>query len=167
VLTATGTSTTTSTATVSATATSTSVIAEPRPDGAVMADAGTSDTAGARDGLLIDSLLSAADAWTATTGTDASTGLNLSDGGLGLVDALVANAPDAKIPASDGGQLGAVDGSGYIAGAAGKSGSSGCGCAVGGHDAATAWGLPMVVLGLLAFWRGLRPRSRGRRTGQG
>jgi MYXO-CTERM domain-containing protein len=163
----TGTSTATSTSTVSATATSTSVIAEPRPDGAVMADAGTSDTAGARDSLPIDSLLNAADAWTATPGTDASTGLNIPDGGLGLVDALVTNTLDAKMPASDGRRSGAVDGSGSDAGAAGKSGASGCGCAVGGRDAGAVWGLPMMVLGLLAFWRGSRPRNRGRRTGQG
>jgi MYXO-CTERM domain-containing protein len=163
----TGTATATSTSTVSATSTSTSVIADPRPDGAVMADAGTSDTAGARDGLPIDSLLSAADAWTATPGTDASTGLNIHDGGLELVDALVTNTLDAKMPASDGRRSGAVDGSGSEAGAAGKSGASGCGCAVGGRDAGAVWGLPMMVLGLLAFWRGSRPRNRGRRTGQG
>ena len=132
-----------------------------------MADAGTSDTASVNDGLPIDSLLSAAVAWTATMGTDASTGLNLPDGGLGLVDALVANTLDAKMPASDSGQLGAVDGSGYNAGAAGKNGSSGCGCAIGGHDEDTTWGLPMMVLGILAFWRGSRPRRQGRRTGQG
>jgi MYXO-CTERM domain-containing protein len=166
-LTMTGTATATSTSTASATSTSTSVVAEPRPDGAVMADAGTSDTAGARDALRIDSLLGAADAWTATPSADATSGLNLPDGGLGLVDALVVNSLDAKTPASDGGQSGVVDGSGYVAGAASKKGASGCGCSVGGHDAGTEWGLAMIVLGLFAFWRGSRSRNRGRRTGQG
>jgi len=121
----------------------------------------------ARDGLPIDSLLSAADAWTAKLGTDASTGSNLPDGGLGLADGLVANTLDAKTAAtSDGGRLGSADGSGHDAGANGKSGSSGCGCVVGGHDTGSTWGLPMMVLGLLAFWRDSRPRRRGPRTGR-
>jgi MYXO-CTERM domain-containing protein len=34
-----------------------------------------------------------------------------------------------------------------------KSRSPGCGCAVGGHDAKTVWGLLLIVLGLLTFWR--------------
>ena len=174
-LTRAGTGTATSTSTVSATATSTSVIAEPRPDGAVMvgadapilvADAGIPDTAGARDGLPIDSLLTAADAWTATPVADASTGLNLPDGGLGLADTLVANTLDAKVATSDGGRADVAAGSGYDANGGGKGSSSGCGCTVGGHDADAVWGLLLVFLGLLVFRRGSRPRRRGPCTGQ-
>jgi MYXO-CTERM domain-containing protein len=176
--TATGTitATQTSSSTTTSTATGTSVIAEPRPDGAPMfgadapillADAAISDVASARDGLTADSLLSTVDAWTATPGNDASTSSSVHDGGTGLADALVANTLDAKVAAPDGGRSGSVDGSGYDAGAGGKSGASGCGCAVGGHDASTSWGVPMMVLGFIAFWRGLRLRRRGRRTGQG
>jgi len=175
-LTTTGTATATSTSTVSSTATGTSVPAEPRPDGAPMvgadapifvADAASSDASGARDTLPIDSLLSTSDAWTAPPGPDTATGSTIHDGGIGLADALVAITVDAKMPVSDGGRSGTVDGSGYDAGAAGKSGASGCGCAVGGRDAGTAWGVPLMILGLLAFWRGSRLRRRGRRTGQG
>jgi MYXO-CTERM domain-containing protein len=133
----------------------------------LLADAAISDVASARDGLTADSLLSTVDAWTATPGNDASTSSSVHDGGTGLADALVANTLDAKVAAPDGGRSGSVDGSGYDAGAGGKSGASGCGCAVGGHDASTSWGVPMMVLGFIAFWRGLRLRRRGRRTGQG
>ncbi len=166
-LTRTDTGTATSTSTVSTTATGTSVIAEPRADGAVMvgadapvvvADAGTSDTVGARDGRLIDSLLSAADALAATPDTDASTGGNVPDGGLGSADALVGNALDAKVAASDSGRSGSVDGSRFDAGAAGKSGTSGCGCTVGGaviHS--RQWSI--ALLGLVLAWRLRRRRS--------
>jgi MYXO-CTERM domain-containing protein len=175
--TATGTATTTQTSssTTTSTATGTSVSPEPRPDGApvvgsdapiLMADAATSDATIARDGFSTDGLLGSADAWTAKLGIDASTGSNLFDGGLGLADASVAITSDAKVAASDGGRSGSADGSRYDAGDSGKSGSSGCGCAVGGHDACTAWGLPVMVLGLLAFWRGSRPRRREPRTWQ-
>jgi MYXO-CTERM domain-containing protein len=165
----------TATATSTSTATGTSVIAEPRPDGApvagddapiLMADAATSDATSARDGLTADGLLASSDAWTATLGTDASTGSNLLDGGLGLADALMANTTDAKVAAPDGSRSGSMDSSRYDAGAGGKSGASGCSCVVGGHDARPAWGFPMMVLGLLAFWRGSRPRRRGPRTWQ-
>lgn len=175
--TATATSTETGTATWTQTSSTTtltetgaSVIAEPRPDGApvvgsdapiLLADAATPDTGVARDGLPIDTLLSTGDAWTATSGTDATTGSTVHDGGIGLADALVANTADAKAAAPDGGRSGSVDGSGYEAGAGGKNGASGCGCAVGGHDTRTAWRLPLIVLGLLAFRRGSRPRRRG------
>jgi MYXO-CTERM domain-containing protein len=68
-----------------------------------------------------------------------------------------------------------VDGGGTVkdgsAGEAGtKTGSTaagGCGCTVGGHDARTAWGFPMIILGLLAFWRGSRPRRRRPGVGRG
>jgi MYXO-CTERM domain-containing protein len=130
----------------------------------LMADAGTSDAEVARDGLPTDSLPSTADVRTATSGTDASTGSTIPDGGLGLADALAVSTPDTKAATSDGGRSGSMDGSGYAAGAGGKSGASGCGCAVGGHDASTSRGVPMMILGLLGFWRGLRQRGRGRRT---
>ena len=124
----------------------------------VVADAGTSDTVGARDGRLIDSLLSAADALAATPDTDASTGGNVPDGGLGSADALVGNALDAKVAASDSGRSGSVDGSRFDAGAAGKSGTSGCGCTVGGaviHS--RQWSI--ALLGLVLAWRLRRRRS--------
>lgn len=171
-LTTTGTSTTTTTGT----ATSTSVSPEPRPDGSpafgadapiLMADAATpdvsttSDVASARDGLTADVLLGPADAWTAMPVHDAATGSNVPDGGLALADASAFVTSDAKVAASDG-RSATVDGSRYDAGAAGKSGASGCGCTVGGHDARTAWGLPLIVLGLATFWRS--SRSRRRRT---
>jgi len=175
-LTATGTSTTTTTST----ATGTSVGSEPRPDGSpvfgadapiLMADAAAtsdavtaSDMAGARDALTADVLLGPADAWTATPVHDAATGSNIPDGGLASADASAFVASDAKVAASDG-RLAAVDGSGYDAGAVNKRGSSGCGCAVGGHDARATWGLPLIVLGLLAFRRGSRPQMRGPRNG--
>ena len=132
-----------------------------------MADVGSSDAGVARDGLPVDGLLSAADAWTAVPGTDAATGSAAHDGAIGLGDALVGSASDTKLAVSDGGRSGSVGGSGYDAGAGGKSVASGCGCAVGGHDARTAGDLPLIVLGVLAFWRSWCPRRRGRRTGQG
>jgi MYXO-CTERM domain-containing protein len=73
-----------------------------------------------------------------------------------------ATVPDAAKPivVADGG-ITVRDGSGGEAGAktSGKD-SGGCGCTVGGHDAKTAWSFPMIVLGLLALWRGSRPRRR-------
>ena len=79
---------------------------------------------------------------------------------------MLVNTLDTKVAApSEGGRAGAVDASRYDAGVGGKSSSSSCGCAVGGHDARTVWGLPLVVLGLLAFWRGLRSRVRGPSSG--
>ena len=35
------------------------------------------------------------------------------------------------------------------------------------HDLPPSHGLPLIVLGLRAFWRGSRPRRRNRRAGQG
>jgi MYXO-CTERM domain-containing protein len=123
-----------------------------------VSDAATKDASVARDVLPIDGLLSTADAWTATSGTDASTSSTAPDGGFGLADAVAVGVPDTRVATSDGSRSGSVDGSGHDAGAGIKTGASGCGCTVGGYDARTAWSLPMVIVGLVAFRCGTRRR---------
>jgi MYXO-CTERM domain-containing protein len=142
-LTATSTGTATSTSTASSTATGTVVVAEPRPDGAVIA--GTDAPI-----LLTDAR------------ADAAPSASVPEGGLALADASLLSASDAMVAVPVGGDRPvAVGGPGNDGGADGKSGSSGCGCVVGGHDARTAWGLPLIALVLLASWR--RPQQRMRR----
>jgi hypothetical protein len=76
-----------------------------------------------------------------------------------LVDASATNTLDAKVATSDGGRGNAVDGAGADAGSSGKSGSSGCGCAIGGRPTAAAgWLLIPAMAALLKPWR--RRRSR-------
>jgi MYXO-CTERM domain-containing protein len=124
-----------------------------------MADAGASDLAGARDGLPVDGLLGAGDALVTPLGTDAASGLTIPDGGSGLADATATAIADATMTASDGGRSGIVDDSDHDAGAVGKSGASGCGCAVGGHDTDASPGMPLVFLGLFVLRRSSRPRK--------
>ena len=134
------------------------VPAEPRPDGALIAgsdappsasDAAVLQTDLAGDGVLADSTIIVADAFAATSTPDA---------GLGLADASSAKLLDAKVATSDGGRGNAVDGSRYDAGSAGKSSSSGCGCAIGGRPTAAGWLLIPAVVALLRPWRRRRAR---------
>jgi len=156
--TSTGTATSTSTTTTTATATTTSIPAEPRPDGALIAssdappstsDAAVLQTDLAGDGVPADSIFNVADALAATSNPDA---------GLGMADASTAKNLDAKVATSDSGRGNSVDGSRYDAGSNGNGGSSGCGCAIGGHPTVTGWVLIPAVVALLRPWRRRRAR---------
>lgn len=165
----TGTSTSTSTASATATSTATSVGAEPRPDAgttngidapAVNTDAATiPDAAIPRDIAQADGAPSRLDASPTPASVDGSAGVGILDGAIALADGAITNASDAKTIKLDGGQLGALDAG------AGNSESSGCGCAVGGHHSRDSWGWALVLIGLAAPRRGLRPR-RTRQVGR-
>lgn len=162
-LTVTGTSTTTTTST----ATGTSVGPEPRPDGAPMAgtdaftvaaDTAASDVAVSHDGLQRDGVIIATDTPFAVAASDGSTSSSVPDGGPILADVSAASMIDAMGARQDGGRLSAIDSAGNQGTTTEKTGSSGCGCVIGGRTTRLASIAPLLVLGLLMLRYRRRPR---------
>ena len=166
----TGTLTVTSTAaTGTVTTTGTVVSPEPQHDAAppiTVADAANPDlairaeTAASRDGIVMDAV-PGADTTIITSKLDAF-GFMASDGGLVLADAAAGGTRDAGVAGRDGGHTGSLDGAGSDGAATTTKASGGCGCVVGGGNTGSAGFWPLLVLGFLALWRGVRPcRRRG------
>jgi MYXO-CTERM domain-containing protein len=89
-------------------------------------------------------------------------GFMASDGGLVLADAAAGGTRDAGVAGRDGGHTGSLDGAGSDGAATTTKASGGCGCVVGGGNTGSAGFWPLLVLGFLALWRGVRPcRRRG------
>jgi MYXO-CTERM domain-containing protein len=171
--TATATVTRTATATTSTvTTTGTSVAPEPGPDAAppiTVADAATldvipdlpirADAVAPRDGAVVDAMPGPVDSTVITPTSDAS-GSMASDGGVVLADAATGGARDAGVAGRDGGRTGTLDGAGNDGAATTTKASGGCGCVVGGGNTSPAGFWPLLVLGFLALWRGVRARRR-------
>jgi MYXO-CTERM domain-containing protein len=165
----TGTVTVTSTATTgTVTATSTAVSPEPQRDASppiTIADAANpdlatrADTAASRDGVVMDAMPGAVDTTIITPKLDAF-GSMASDGGLVLADAAAGGTRDATVTGRDGGQTRALDGGGNDGVAMTNKASGGCGCVVGGGHADPVGFWPLLFLGFLVLWRGIRERHR-------
>ena len=172
--TATNTATVTRTATATTgtvTTTGTSVSPEPQPDAAppiAVADAATPDVisvfaigvdASVSDGAVADTMAGAVDMAVITPASDATISA-VPDGGIMLADAATGTARDAGVFGRDGGQTRSQDGAGNDGAATTSKASGGCGCVVGGGNTDPAGFWPLLVLGFLVLWRGIRPGRR-------
>jgi MYXO-CTERM domain-containing protein len=131
-------------------------IADAIPDLPIRADASASN-----DGVVTDATPQSADTLVATPAFDALVSV-VSDGGVVLADAMTGTTRDAMVAGRDGGLVGARDGARADGAATTTKPPGGCGCVVGGSNAGPTGFWPLLVLGFLVLWRGVRARrSRG------
>jgi MYXO-CTERM domain-containing protein len=154
------------------TATGTSVPPETRPDAAppiAVVDATIPDTVSdpairadammSRDGAVIDAMPSAVDTTIITPTSDAAVSV-AAEGGVVFADAATGGMNDTGLAGRDVGQTGTRDGAGNDSATMTSKASGGCGCVVGGANTGTVGIWPLLVLGLLMLWRGVRVRRQ-------
>jgi MYXO-CTERM domain-containing protein len=108
---------------------------------------------------VVDAMPGPVDTTVVTPSSDAS-GSVASDGGVVLADAATGATREAGVVGRDGSQTGALDSARADGAATTTKASGGCGCVVGGRNTGPAGFWPLLVLGFLALWRGVRARRR-------